>query len=416
MAERFFTTYQVAKLVGQTPGTIAEWIQDGTLPAREFPDGPTRVPESGLVEFLKQRGANPREILAGAKDFQNVVESASQEAAPVTAPVEPVLEEDIVPEETKAVDQDLSAESQVADAMLADAVASGADQLHLEPRRHGLTLRLRIGGALREKNNFTARLPARLAQKLIDHFKSLARMEVHERRRPQSGTAAQPIDGREMELHVSTCPTSHGEKACIRLVDPLQQACTLSELALSSEDQSRLRKILSVPGTMVIVAGPPRRGRSAALLAMLNETVRPDRNVVTIGWRMEGEIPGVNQSRIDPAAGFTYAEAMGTFEMQDADVILIQDLRDPVTAAAAVEAARDGRTIVAGMIATDAAAAAASLLEMGVEPWVLAGALSAIVEERPAGQGADAAGQAVHLTVTYVEGKIAAAIRVGKPS
>ncbi|HUS47709.1 MAG TPA: ATPase, T2SS/T4P/T4SS family [Phycisphaerae bacterium] len=413
MAERLFTTYQVAEMLGQTPGTIVEWIQQGLLPVQDFPNGPSRVPESALVEFLNGRGQDARRVLSEAPADNGVDEIDVHEVLPRAADDEDeAVPRDSEREGTQGPAEGLSAEAQVADAILTDAAAGGADQAHLEPTGEGLTLRLRVGGLLREKGNFRSRLPAEVAPKLAEHFKSLARLDVGQCRRPQSGSFTRRLDGREMEIRLSTCPTSFGEKMFIRLVDPARRPPALSELGLGAQDELRLRGILAEPGAMVIVAGPPRRDRARALVAIIAETMRPELNIVTVG-RGQPELAGANQSRMDPLGGFTYAEAMKVFEAQDADVIMIEDLRDPETAVAAIEAARDGRIVIAGMIAADAAACVAGLLAMGVEPWPLAGTLRAIVEYRPGRKGGDAAGPAWRPVVWYVEGELAAAIRAG---
>jgi len=424
MKERLFTPYEVAKLLGQTPGTIVAWIQEGALPVRDFPDGPARIPEQGLNEFIRRRGQEAMKALPQTEPAEPARQPADEiealqrladelPAAEAEAPREaealmeqgPLGEAELpqaAPKEPAEAGRAVSAESQIADAILADAAEAEADQIHLEPLGEGLRLRTRAGGVLREKPNFAARLPAELAPKLIDHLKSLANVDVNERRRPQGGTFSRIFDGREIQVQLSTCPTAAGEKVFLRLADAAR-AAGLSQLGLDEADELRLRDILAAGGGMIIIAGPPRKDRSAAVDALAREAVRADRNVAAASRGPRDEIDGVNQTWIDPAAGLTYAEAVRTFEMQDADVIAIDDLRDPPTALAAMEAARDGRTIIAGMIAADAAAAVAALVEMGLEPWPLSQTLSAIIEQRRA-----------RCAVTYVDASVAAAIRAGK--
>ncbi|MHC4981965.1 MAG: ATPase, T2SS/T4P/T4SS family [Planctomycetota bacterium] len=411
MSERMFTTYQVAKILGERPGTVVEWIQSGQLPVREFPDGPSRVPLSGLVQFLKRQGEDVEQILA---DAAGIYQSNVKVAAHNPATAVPRQTRTPPAKQTDQFERGLLAQSQVAEAILADAAACGAAQVHLEPRGDGLRLRLRVDGQLREKSSFS-RLPAELAAKLTDHLKSLAGLNVTQRRLPQSGSFVRVIDGRELQLNLSTCPTVFGEKIFIDLAETTEAAPMLGDLGLPGEDELRLRSILGGAGKLLIVAARPRRGQPAALLALLGEAANPNRSVVAIDRRRALHPAAVNQSRIDPAAGLTYVEALRASEAQDADVIMIRDLRDPETAAAAIEAARDGRVVIAGMIAGSASEAIEGLLEMGVEPWALAGTLSAIIEERqPAGRSIDAPSQPFRFAVTYVEGQIAAAIRAGK--
>ncbi|MDY6914272.1 MAG: ATPase, T2SS/T4P/T4SS family [Planctomycetota bacterium] len=193
MSERFLTAYQAANLLGATPGTIAQWMRSGQLPFHCLPHGPRRISEKDLMDFLKNRSA---EILD---------QTAPTEAAP--AAVSP-------PADTPAKDT----ASQLVEAIVGDAVARRATDIHLESQPDGFALGLKIDGAMHQKPNFH-RLPRQLALRLTARLKSLAGLDAAECRRPQSGTFRQSVADREVTIHLSTLPTLHGECLVGRLCD-----------------------------------------------------------------------------------------------------------------------------------------------------------------------------------------------------
>jgi len=359
MAEKVFTTYQVANMLGATPGAVAQWIEQDLLGHEELPAGPVRVPESSLVKFLRERDIDAEEVLAGAVEKEGP--PADQEAA------------------SEAPD---AVAAQVAEAILTDAVRRSAEAVHLVPCRRGLNLQLRIRGVLHYKPNFLHRLPEGLGPKLMEHLLARAGLDAGEPQlpAPRSGEFAHLIGAREVRFRLSTFPTIHGTRMVIHL--PVS-ARDLVELGFGRADRARLEQLLHGDAGMVLVAGRPKMARNEMLRALLLLVAAADetRSIATVEETIRIEIGGAAQTQVDPAAGFTYAVALEALAGQDADVILVDELHDSSAAGVAVTAAHGDALVLAGSNAPSAPEAIAELLAMGLKPWRLATALHAVVEQ-----------------------------------
>ncbi|MDP7636101.1 MAG: ATPase, T2SS/T4P/T4SS family [Phycisphaerae bacterium] len=425
MPERLFSTYQVANLLGATPGAVAQWVKNGWLTFHASPDGPPRISRGSLIQFLRQRGADVARIFPEA-----AVESPSPEAAPV--------ESRPTAEFFAAIPAAMP--DQIVDAILADAIRCGAQAFHLTPRREGLALQLRLGGLLHDKVNFARRLPRGLEPKLLAHLMALAGVDPGTPM-PKSADFGRFVEGREVRLHLSAVPTIHGPRIVIHLQQP-SAAQGLLQLGMDEADRQRIEQILS-GGGMVVVAAPRRPGPCGMLRALLAAADTAARSVVAVEKTAGLEVQGAARMRIDPGAGMTYAVALEALNDQDVDVILVGKLRDPLTATAALEAAHDGALVLAGMNVPGAPAAVGELFAMGLEPWPLAAAMPAVIEQaalrmlcehckKPAEQGDDhpvctATGcdhcahtgyrGEIHLAaVLYVKGEVADAVRRAAPA
>jgi len=439
MPERLFSTYQVANLLGATPGAVAQWVKNGWLTFQDSPDGPPRISRGSLIQFLRQRGADVAGIFPEAAAEVAAPEAPAPEAPAVEAP----------PVESRPLAEFFAAiraatpaamPDQIADAILADAIRCGAQALHLTPRREGLALQLRLGGLLHDKVHFSRRLPQGLGPKLLAHLMALAGLDPNTPL-PKSADFVRFVEGREARLHLSAVPTIHGPRIVIHLPQP-PAAQGLLQLGMGETDRQRIEQILS-GGGMVVVAAPRRPGPGGMLRALLAAADTADRSVVAVEKTAGPEVQGAARMRIDPGAGMTYAVALEAMGDQDADVILVGELRDPLTAAAALEAAHDGALVLAGMNVPGAPGAVGELLAMGLEPWPLAAAMQAVIEQaalrmlcdhckKPAEQGTGLAACTaagcdhcahtgyrgeIHLAaVLYVEGEVADAVRRGAPA
>jgi type II secretory ATPase GspE/PulE/Tfp pilus assembly ATPase PilB-like protein len=378
LAERLYSTYQVADLLGALPSTVNEWIEKGWLASQRFSDGPVRITERSLLEFLEQRGIDIETVMAKAV----LREARDADEAPVTTDrdAELLLEAaQALPAEQEAAPD---AASEIAEALLRDGVNRGVSAIHLEPEPGGLGLRLRTGKILRDRVNFRLRLPLTAGPALIARLKSMAGLDQAQCRLPQAGGFALPMEGREIQFRVSTCPVVHGERMVIHILDPERVLPELSGLGLPASEEVRLRELLAEPCGVILLVAPSRKERATTLRAMVKALNSSDRSVLTIETSTELMIEGVNQSRIDPAAGYSFAQAVEAFAGQDADVILIEEVRDPRSAAAIVQLASEGRMILAGMAARRAAAALATFAEMCGEPYLLSSTLLAVMEQR----------------------------------
>lgn len=381
MPERLYTAYQVTNLLGVTLAEVVGWMQRGRLVFQRLPDGAVRIPGKALIRFLKREGIDLETIVAKfALREEEPMPAGDLHEQTLRLPVTEGVSEGFA-STSPSSGQTEDAASQVAEAILRNAVAKRVSGVHLESRQDGLALRVRIDGTLHDKVNFKARLPKALAPQLIAHFKSLAGVDAEERQRPQTGCFRSNFDGREVTFHLATCPALHGEKLLIHVLDPAA-APSLSQIGLSSEDESLIRDLSAQPAGMILAAGPPRSGRATTLRAILRELNTRQRDIVAIEKYAHIELEGINQSQVNLEVGFGFAEAVRAFGRQDPDVIMVEDIRDPQTARAALEVATDGRMVLGAVSARNCSQAMKMMLEADVERWPLASVLLAIVAHR----------------------------------
>jgi general secretion pathway protein E len=258
------------------------------------------------------------------------------------------------------------------------AVELRASDIHIEPFRDGLTVRMRVDGMLRAMPT----PPGIMPQALVSRIKILAGLNIAERRLPQDGAARLRVGRTEIDVRVATMPTQHGESAAVRLLPRDRGLLELSKLGLSSHDESTLRHLLALPHGMIVITGPTGSGKTttlATMLSILNETTR---KILTIEDPVEYEIPGINQSQVKPAIGLTFATALRAFVRQDPDVIMVGEIRDAETANIAIHAALTGHLVLTTLHTETAAAAVPRLLDLGVEGFLLKSTLRAVIAQR----------------------------------
>jgi len=347
-------------------------------PARDAEDPPAEVPAEDEAQ-VEAADPAPEEPAADPAPVDAPPASVDVEPAPAEVAVEAVAvgvapEADHIPAD---------AASQVAEAILADAVALGATHIHLEPHAEGLVLRLRVDASLSEKPNFRRRLPPPVADELVGRLLETAGIETRQIARPASGSFGRTIDGRAVTFRLSAMPTTRGRRLVLAVRDAEVPPPSLSQIALSGKQQQLLEQVLtSAGGGLVLSVGLPGGGIDEVLRALAVCLCQAGRDVLTVEADAETAIPGACQAVVDPLAGYTFAEAARHLAGQDADAVLIGRLRDPVTAAAALEAALAGTTVLAGLVASTGPRALTLLGRMGLEPWPLTSALKAVVATR----------------------------------
>jgi general secretion pathway protein E len=258
------------------------------------------------------------------------------------------------------------------------AVELRASDIHIEPFRDGLTVRMRVDGMLRAM----PAPPGVMPQALVSRIKILAGLNIAERRLPQDGAARLRVGRSEIDVRVATMPTQHGESAAVRLLPRDRGLLELSKLGLASRDESALRHLLALPHGMIVITGPTGSGKTttlATMLSILNETTR---KILTIEDPVEYEIPGINQSQVKPSIGLTFATALRAFVRQDPDVIMVGEIRDAETANIAIHAALTGHLVLTTLHTETAAAAVPRLLDLGVEGFLLKSTLRAVIAQR----------------------------------
>ena len=262
--------------------------------------------------------------------------------------------------------------------LMEKAVELRASDIHIEPFRDGLTVRMRVDGLLRA----TAAPAHVLPQALISRVKILAGLNIAERRLPQDGAARLRLARAEIDLRVATMPTQHGESAVIRLLPRDRGLLDIPKLGLAPGDEKKLRTLLDLPHGLIAVTGPTGSGKTTTLATMLSALNSPSRKILTIEDPVEYEIPGINQSQVKPAIGLTFAAAMRAFVRQDPDVIMVGEVRDAETASIAVHAALTGHLVLTTLHTETSTAAVPRLIDLGVEAFLLKSTLRAVIAQR----------------------------------
>ncbi|OAF06585.1 GspE/PulE family protein [Bradyrhizobium neotropicale] len=262
--------------------------------------------------------------------------------------------------------------------MFETAVELRASDIHIEPGRSSLVVRMRIDGLLRNVQTPNGVPP----QAVISRIKILAGLNIAERRLPQDGGARVRAARAEIDVRVAIMPTQYGESAVIRLLPRDRALLSIDKLGFLAGDQSKLKRMLALPHGMVIVTGPTGSGKTTTLATVLSLLNEPTRKILTIEDPVEYEIPGVCQSQAKPSIGLTFATALRAFVRQDPDVIMVGEVRDSETAHVAVHAALTGHLVLTTLHTETAAAAVPRLLDLGIEAFLLRSTLRAVIAQR----------------------------------
>jgi type IV pilus assembly protein PilB len=297
------------------------------------------------------------------------------------------VEEELAAEEEEEAD-DLEVDDGISDAPLVRLVNSvifqaaedGASDVHFEPQEDALLVRFRVDGVLQE----VQRIPKRMMPGVITRLKVLAKLDIAERRKPQDGRISlnAAAAGRMLDVRVATLPTVEGESIVMRLLDKSRKAPTLEELGMSDEMRAQLEQIIRMPTGALLVTGPTGSGKSTTLYAALTEINRPEINIITVEDPVEYRLSGVNQVQINTKAGLTFATALRSILRSDPDVVMVGEIRDGETAKISIEAALTGHLVLSTLHTNDAPQALTRLNEMGVEPFLIGAAVSAVLAQR----------------------------------
>jgi type IV pilus assembly protein PilB len=267
---------------------------------------------------------------------------------------------------------------QLIDSFISNAVKTRASDIHVEPGREKIRVRYRVDGLLRQ----IAALPARMALPLVSCIKVLTDMDITERRKPQDARMMRVFGDEQYDIRVSTLPTINGEKVVMRLLPSGPAVPDLEETGLAEPVLRQVERILRKPAGLFLAVGPTGSGKTTTLCACLAKVPRNDKNVLSIEDPVEYQVEGVSQTQIDVKAGITFANTLRTILRQDPDVILVGEMRDEETASLAVRAAITGHLVMSTLHTDDAASTIARLLDMRVEPYLLASALRGVLSQR----------------------------------
>jgi type IV pilus assembly protein PilB len=262
--------------------------------------------------------------------------------------------------------------------ILSFAVKARASDVHIEPQEKATRVRYRIDGILQEKLT----TPRELHEALISRIKILSGMKIDEKRIPQDGRFNFRSEQEEVDLRVSTLPTTWGEKVVMRLLKKTGGVPTLAELGLRGRALKNLEEGILRPHGIILITGPTGSGKTTTLYSIIQNINTPKVNIVTLEDPIEYKIQGVNQVQVNPGAGLTFASGLRSFLRQDPNIILVGEIRDQETADLAIQASLTGHLVFATLHTNDAAGALPRLLDMGAEPFLLASSITAIVAQR----------------------------------
>ena len=264
------------------------------------------------------------------------------------------------------------------DLIIRQAIGERASDIHIEPFKNRISLRYRIDGKLYEIPP-----PARhLHLALVSRVKVLAKLDISEKRLPQDGAILVRIDERPIDLRVSIIPTIYGEKAVIRILDRGGVVLNLDYLGFDSRQLEHVRKAIFSPYGLVLITGPTGSGKSTSLYAILNEIKSPAKNVVSIEDPVEYKMDEINQVQVKPEIGLTFAAALRSFLRQDPDIMLVGEIRDLETAEICIRSALTGHLVLSTLHTNDAPSAVSRLMDIGIEPYMLAPSLRVIIAQR----------------------------------
>jgi len=339
-----------------------------------------------VIEFLERKtGMRVEPCLAEEEEIAKAIEVVYQRTLgeEVTAALEEAGVAPLKLEEAKDIvrEPEVISKSHVADivsSILRYAAHAKASDIHIEPIEGKTRVRYRIDGVLQER----LVLPAELRASIVSRIKILSQLKIEEQRVPQDGRIKIEFRGREIDLRVSTMPTSLGEKVAIRLLEETEKIPAFSDLGMRGVSLRRMEEVLHRPNGIIYITGPTGSGKTLTLASSLSKINSPKINIITLEDPVEVRIPGVNQTQINPAAGLTFATGLRAILRQDPDVIMVGETRDNETAELSIHAALTGHLVFSTLHTNSAAGALPRLMDMRVEPFLLTSSVIAVEAQR----------------------------------
>ena len=264
------------------------------------------------------------------------------------------------------------------DLLVTQAMKEAASDIHLEPGDGALRTRLRVDGLLHE----VAGPPTQLHAAVVTRIKVLANLDVAEKRKPQDGRFRLRLEGKDIDLRVSTVPTQFGEKVVMRLLDRSAAVVSLDQLGCPPQTLERLSALIRRPHGILLVTGPTGSGKTTTLYAILSVLNSIEKNILTVEDPIEYQLAGINQVQVNPKADITFASALRAFLRQDPDIIMVGEIRDRETADVSIQAALTGHLVLATLHTNDAPGALARLMDMGIEPFLIGSSVVGILAQR----------------------------------
>lgn len=334
------------------------------------------------VNFIqKEIGTNSRIYIASRDNILTLLDLYRGDVNEELNEVIDIQREEDLTASDSELEQDISEDSPIAQTvnlLLEYAIRSHASDIHIEPREDGVQVRYRIDGMLKEVN----RLPKNVVGALISRIKILATLKIDERRVPQDGRFKIKIGGKQFALRVSTLPIADGEKVVMRILDESNKAVTLDQLGFWGKAYNDISREINEPNGIVLMTGPTGSGKSTSLFSILTLLNKPDVNISTIEDPVEYKITGVNQTQTNPKAGMTFTSGLRALLRQDPNIIMVGEIRDGETASLAIQAALTGHMVFSTLHTNNAATTLPRLLDMSIEPFLIASTIRAVVGQR----------------------------------
>jgi type IV pilus assembly protein PilB len=262
--------------------------------------------------------------------------------------------------------------------IIAQAAEQGSSDIHFEPEDGSMRVRFRVDGVLIE----TMTVPRRMVNGVVSRLKIMSDLDIAERRLPQDGRVGINLDGRHIDLRVVTLPSVHGENIVIRILDKSNVVFDFEKLGMAEEEAARFTKAFHQAYGAVIVTGPTGSGKSTSLYAAVGELNTPEKNIITIEDPVEYQLEGITQVQVNKKAGLTFANGLRAMMRADPDIIMVGEIRDAETAKIAIESALTGHLVLSTLHTNDAPTSITRLVEMGIEPFLVASAVDCVVAQR----------------------------------
>lgn len=349
---------------------------DTRLLAMEDPD------DIQAISFLQKQLGTELKIFIATRT--NILQAIDQYRENISSEITQVIsaeEEENGKEGDEFDEEDLAEDSPIAQTVnliIEGGIKSGASDIHIEPRETYVSIRYRIDGILREVN----KLPKKVHGALVSRIKILSNLKIDERRAPQDGRFKIAINSLVYALRVSTLPITEGEKVVMRILNESSKAATLEELGYWGHSLDTVNHAIAQPHGMVLVTGPTGSGKSTSLFSVLSLLNNPAVNISTVEDPVEYKIPGANQTQVNPQAGMTFVAGLRALLRQDPNIIMVGEIRDTETAGLGVQAALTGHLVFATLHTNNAATCLPRLLDMGIEPFLIASTVRAVVGQR----------------------------------
>lgn len=331
------------------------------------------------IDFIQKYTGTKLVIYAASQDniltCLQAYREGSEEEISKTIQVEDEDSEEEVSASDIAEDSPIA---QTVNLILEFAIRAGASDIHIEPRDEYVSIRYRIDGVLREAN----KLPKNVHGALISRIKILSNLKIDERRAPQDGRFKINLGGKSYAFRVSTLPITTGEKVVMRILNESSKALSLADLGFWGIAKSRIEDAIKQPHGMLLVTGPTGSGKSTTLFSVLSILNDPKVNISTVEDPVEYKIPGANQTQVNPTAGMTFVAGLRALLRQDPNIIMVGEIRDGETANLGVQAALTGHLVFSTLHTNNAATCLPRLLDMGIEPFLIASTVRAVVGQR----------------------------------